>query len=116
MAEVLLQDQTKPSNEVDTYLAEKADVDDVSEEMSRTPSTQPDSTSEAGFTTTKVETPIDSSENNQRVYTFPEQPIPGCKPTPRSDLTPDQQRKYDALLETVKSWTSIPTASAKNSP
>lgn len=112
-----------PSDEVDTYLAEKEEVVDASEELSRTPSTQPDSTSEASFTTTKnedddekVEAAMAPSEPNKHAYTLPEHPLPSCKPTPRPVLTPDQQKKYDTLLETVKSWTSIPTTSAKNSP
>ena len=122
MADVLPQDRSKPSDGADTYLAEKEGVD-ASEDLSRTPSTQAESTSEAGFTTIKstaddekVEAPIPASELDQHLYTLPEHPLPGCKPTPRPDLTPDQQRKYDALLETVKSWTSIPTTSAKRSP
>jgi len=123
MADILPQDQTKPSDGVDIYLAEKEEAVNASEDISRTPSTQLDSTSEASLTTTKngadgekVEAPNTPSDTKQRVYDLPEHPLPGCKPTPRPDLTPDQQKKYEALLETVKSWTSIPTTSAKNSP
>ena len=78
MADVLPQDQTKPSDGVDTYLAEKEKVVDASEEVSRPPSTQADSTSEAGLTTTKngadgenVEAPIPPSETKQHVDTLP---------------------------------------------
>jgi len=123
MADVLLQDQSKPSDGVDTYLAEKEEAVNASEGVSRPPSPQPDSAGETGLSTTengvvseKVEAPIPTSKTKQQMYTLLEHPIPGCKPTPRPNLTSDQQRKYDSLLETVKSWTSVPTTSAKNSP
>lgn len=39
--------------------------------------------------------------------------LPTCKPEARAELTDDQKKKYEALLETVKSWTEIPATSAK---
>lgn len=112
MADVLTPEQTKPSDEVDTYLAEKEEFIDASEEVSRTSSTTTQNVTDEE----KTEPPIAPIKVDDHVYTLPEHPLPGCQPTSRPDLTPDQQKKYDTLLETVKSWISVPTTSAKNSP
>ena len=45
-----------------------------------------------------------------------ESPYPTSKPAPITPLTTDQSTKYALLLQTVTSWTTIPTTSAKNSP
>ncbi|KAJ5832516.1 hypothetical protein N7474_000827 [Penicillium riverlandense] len=42
-------------------------------------------------------------------------PLDNAKPEAPAQLTPDQQSKYDAVLKTVKSWTTVPTTSEKNS-
>lgn len=43
-------------------------------------------------------------------------PIESSKPPPTPELTEEQQKKYDALLETVKSWTEIPAKDSKGGP
>jgi hypothetical protein len=40
-------------------------------------------------------------------------PTPESKPAPHATLTADQQTKYDELLATAKSWTTLPTTSLK---
>jgi hypothetical protein len=42
--------------------------------------------------------------------------LPTSKPDPKPELTADQQKKYEELLDTVKGWTEIPTTSAKGAP
>ena len=43
-------------------------------------------------------------------------PLPSCKPTPRTDLTPEQETKYATLLATVSTWEKIPTSAARGAP
>jgi hypothetical protein len=43
------------------------------------------------------------------------EPAPGCKPAAAPALTAEQQTKYDQLLADVRTWESLPTASAKTS-
>ncbi|KAF2011365.1 CRAL/TRIO domain-containing protein [Aaosphaeria arxii CBS 175.79] len=42
-----------------------------------------------------------------------EHPLPSSKPAAPAELTSEQQTKYDELLQTVKSWESLPKTSAK---
>lgn len=42
--------------------------------------------------------------------------LPHCKPDAHLDLTDAQSKKYEDLLDSVKSWTEIPATLAKNSP
>ncbi|KAJ5101903.1 hypothetical protein NUU61_004125 [Penicillium alfredii] len=44
---------------------------------------------------------------------FPK-PLNESKPTAPAKLTADQQSKYEAVLKTVTSWTTVPTTSEKN--
>ena len=46
---------------------------------------------------------------------FPK-PLDESKPNPPAQLTPDQQSKYDALLKTASSWTTVATKAEKNAP
>jgi hypothetical protein len=49
------------------------------------------------------------------VYNKPlEHPAAGCIPSAPTPLTPEQQKKYDELLTTVKTWEAIPKTSVKN--
>jgi hypothetical protein len=41
-------------------------------------------------------------------------PLPTCKPVPRPPLTEEQEKKYEELLEIVKTWTKVPKAEAAN--
>lgn len=43
-------------------------------------------------------------------------PIASSKPTPQPELTEEQQTKYAAFLQTVKSWKEIPAAGGKEGP
>ncbi|TGO28688.1 hypothetical protein BPAE_0024g00330 [Botrytis paeoniae] len=43
-------------------------------------------------------------------------PLESSKPPPSPEITEEQQKKYDALLETVKSWTEIPAKDSKGGP
>ena len=43
-------------------------------------------------------------------------PVESAKPSPTPELTTDQQTKYEAVLETVKSWKEIPAAKGKGGP
>ena len=43
-------------------------------------------------------------------------PAEGALPLARAELTPEQQSKYEALLDTVKSWTEIPSTMGKGGP
>lgn len=43
-------------------------------------------------------------------------PADTAKPEPPAKLTPDQQAKYETVLKTVSSWTTIPTKADKNAP
>jgi hypothetical protein len=44
------------------------------------------------------------------------EPIASIKLPPATDLKPDQQAKYDVLLETVKGWKEIPSSTGKGGP
>jgi hypothetical protein len=46
---------------------------------------------------------------------FPK-PLEDAKPEKPAALTADQQSKYDAVLKTVSSWTTVPTTSERNAP
>ncbi|KAJ5558367.1 hypothetical protein N7461_002339 [Penicillium sp. DV-2018c] len=46
---------------------------------------------------------------------FPK-PLESAKPTAPAELTADQQSKYEAVLKTVSSWTTVPTKAEKNAP
>lgn len=41
-------------------------------------------------------------------------PVDTAKPEPPAKLTPDQQAKYETVLKTVSSWTTVPTTADKN--
>ncbi|KAH8898544.1 cral trio domain-containing protein [Thozetella sp. PMI_491] len=43
-------------------------------------------------------------------------PTPTSKPVQAAALTPDQQQKYDWVLEQVKAWTEVPSAKDKAGP
>ncbi|ESZ96533.1 hypothetical protein SBOR_3035 [Sclerotinia borealis F-4128] len=43
-------------------------------------------------------------------------PIESAKPTPIPELTEEQQKKYETLLETVKSWKEVPAKDSKGGP
>ncbi|KAK2629237.1 hypothetical protein QTJ16_000057 [Diplocarpon rosae] len=43
-------------------------------------------------------------------------PVDSTIPAQATELTPEQKEKYDALLETVKSWTEIPSTTGKGGP
>jgi hypothetical protein len=43
-------------------------------------------------------------------------PTPESRPKERTPLTPEEQQKYDALLEQVKAWTEIPSTKGKAGP
>lgn len=43
-------------------------------------------------------------------------PLDTAKPEKPAELTPEQQSKYEAVLKTVSSWTTVPTKSEKNAP
>ncbi|KAL2011427.1 hypothetical protein VTN00DRAFT_4145 [Thermoascus crustaceus] len=43
-------------------------------------------------------------------------PLDNARPPPPPQLTPDQDAKYNLVLKTVSSWTTVPTTSAKNAP
>jgi hypothetical protein len=43
-------------------------------------------------------------------------PLEDAKPEKPAALTADQQSKYDAVLKTVSSWTTVPTTSERNAP
>lgn len=45
-----------------------------------------------------------------------EHPADTSKPEAPAKLTPEQQAKYETVLKTVSSWTTIPTKAAKNAP
>lgn len=108
MADVLPAEQ---ANEIDAYLAEKDEFVDASEDVSRTPSTQAEvnGSKEEGKPAPEPQ-PIAEGP----IYTPPAHPLPQSKPKARPELTEDQEKKYDALLEHVKSWTSIPKSSHKH--
>lgn len=42
-------------------------------------------------------------------------PLETAHPPPPAKLTSDEQSKYESVLNTVSSWTTLPTTSAKNS-
>lgn len=44
------------------------------------------------------------------------EPAKSVKPAAHPALTPEQEAKYDALLETVKSWKEIPSTTGKEGP
>lgn len=46
---------------------------------------------------------------------FPK-PLDIAKPQTVSELTPDQQPKYESVLKTVLSWATVPTKSEKSAP
>ena len=46
---------------------------------------------------------------------FPK-PLDEAKPPVSAPLTPDQKNKYEAVLKTVSTWTTVPTTSEKNAP
>jgi len=116
MAEVLpveqKQAEQKP-DEMDTYLAEKEEFVDASEEASCTPSAHSDS--QTDVSKGKENTAPKAQQNDDGpIYTLPAYPLPQCTPKPRPELTADQRKKYDALLLHVKSWTHVPKTSHKN--
>lgn len=43
-------------------------------------------------------------------------PLDDAKPPSPPELTAQQQKHYDALLDEVSKWTTVPTTSSKNSP
>ncbi|KAJ5952096.1 uncharacterized protein N7479_010509 [Penicillium vulpinum] len=43
-------------------------------------------------------------------------PLDTAKPTPPAELTPDQKSKYDTLLKSALSWTTVATKAEKNAP
>ena len=43
-------------------------------------------------------------------------PSTSSNPRPAQVLTPDQETKYTSLLKTARSWSTLPTTSASNSP
>jgi len=43
-------------------------------------------------------------------------PLPTTTPAPATELTAEQQSKYEALLEIVKSWKDIPSTKGKEGP
>lgn len=43
-------------------------------------------------------------------------PLDTVKPNPSPNLTFEQEKKYNSVLETVSSWTTVPTTLAKNAP
>jgi hypothetical protein len=43
-------------------------------------------------------------------------PLPSCKPPPFPELTTEESKKYDDLLNDVKTWTEIPTKTAADAP
>lgn len=44
------------------------------------------------------------------------EPVESAKPSPAPTLTAEQQTKYEALLETVKSWKEVPSTKGKEGP
>ncbi|RAL64814.1 hypothetical protein DID88_001411 [Monilinia fructigena] len=62
-----------------------------------------------------VQTPIGVKELSPLKPPFLN-PIESSKPPPAPELTEEQQTKYEALLETVKSWTDIPAKDSKGGP
>ncbi|KAL1863378.1 Phosphatidylinositol transfer protein (PITP) [Paecilomyces lecythidis] len=43
-------------------------------------------------------------------------PLDEARPAPPPQLTSDQTSKYETVLKTVSSWTTVPTTTAKNAP
>jgi hypothetical protein len=43
-------------------------------------------------------------------------PLDNARPAPPAQLTPDQKVKYETVLKTVSSWTTVPTTTIKNAP
>jgi hypothetical protein len=44
------------------------------------------------------------------------EPVESAKPAPAPTVTADQQSKYEALLQTVKSWKEVPSTQGKGGP
>lgn len=55
-------------------------------------------------------------ENRQVIKTPFTEPVPSAKPAVRPNLTTEQQKKYDTILETVKSWEKVPSTTGKAGP
>src|SRR5438045_691311 len=102
----------------------------LDEKAVQAPHDTPLAVSAAGSTTEwtspapeKVAEPATSSTNppefitatpGQTVQTPFTAPLPTSKPAPAADLTAEQQKKYDELLEIVLAWESVPVSSARD--
>lgn len=78
--------------------------------------TQTQSTPGTTLTSSPVDLGLPTSSANGLVQKPFSKPLETSKPQPPAELTPEQQSKYDAVLITVSSWTSIPTKLEKNAP
>lgn len=58
----------------------------------------------------------DAQTGSSVVQTPFEHPAETSKPETPAKLTPEQQAKYETVLKTASSWTTVPTKAAKNAP
>lgn len=66
--------------------------------------------------TTAVDLDLPTSAANGLIQRPFAKPLETSKPLPPAELTPEQQSKYEAVLKTVSSWTTIPQKLEKNAP
>lgn len=73
--------------------------------------------SQTGTTTPKpVDLDLPTSAADGLIQKPFAKPLDTAKPEKPAELTPDQQSKYEAVLKTVSSWTTVPTKAEKNAP
>ncbi|KAJ5496682.1 hypothetical protein N7463_008669 [Penicillium fimorum] len=101
-----------------TMTAPPANGDTVSDTNIQAP-TQPTPVN-AQAETTPVEKPIDlelpTSAADGLIQKPFAKPLDTAKPTAPAQLTPDQQSKYEAVLKSASSWTTVADKAEKNSP
>ena len=115
----------------DALLSEKTAALEISGESTQPPSTDASSIKGA----TEAEKPLEKTEeaptiagaesqptvpaDTQAAPTGPvfvpfPHPLASCKPQPQPELTAEQVKKYDDLLELAKAWTEVPKTSARD--
>ncbi|MCJ1309720.1 hypothetical protein MMC25_003380 [Agyrium rufum] len=81
------------------------------------PASVPTSITANGSTSENSEPTEDSIGSKESpVKKPPAKPMPTSDPKPPTPLTTEQQKKYDELLATAKTWDSYPSTTAKNAP
>jgi hypothetical protein len=120
--------ESKPA---DTLLSEKTAALEISGETSEAPSSTEASSIKAPVdekTAENIEPPategavagstesVEPPAHTGPVFVPFAHPLSNCKPQAPAELTAEQVKKYDELLELAKTWTEVPKTSARNAP